>query len=81
MRPAPAWPRIDAMDTTAPTRRLILDTAIDRSVISGTLTAPSGERRDVHGWLELNTALEAMLATSPERPTNDCPAGQDDARK
>ena len=53
------------MDTPAPTRRLILDASIDRSVISGTLTAPSGELRDVHGWLELNTALEAMLATSP----------------
>lgn len=81
MRPAPAWPRIDAMDSTAPTRRLILDAAIDRSVISGTLTAPSGERRNVHGWLELNTALEAMLATSPERPTNDGPARQNDARE
>jgi hypothetical protein len=49
------------MEITDPTRRVILDAAIDRSVIRGTLTAPTGEQRDVHGWLELSTALEAML--------------------
>jgi hypothetical protein len=43
------------------TRRLTLDATIDHSVIRGTLTTPSGERRDFHGWLELNTALESML--------------------
>jgi hypothetical protein len=42
-------------------RRVILDAAIDRSVIRGTLTAPTGERRDFHGWLELSTALETIL--------------------
>jgi hypothetical protein len=46
-------------------QRVILDGAIDRSVIRGTLTAPTGERREFHGWLELNTALEAMLNTDP----------------
>jgi hypothetical protein len=40
------------MEITDPTRRVILDAAIDRSVICGTLTAPTGERRDFHGWLE-----------------------------
>jgi len=42
-------------------RRVILDAAIDRSVIHGTLTAPTGERRDFHGWIELSTALETIL--------------------
>jgi hypothetical protein len=49
------------MEITDPARRVILDAAIDRSVIRGTLTAPTGGRRDFHGWLELSTALEAML--------------------
>jgi hypothetical protein len=49
------------MEITDPTRRVMLDAAIDRSVIRGTLTAPTVERRDFHGWLELSTALEAML--------------------
>jgi hypothetical protein len=44
-------------------QRVILDGAIEGSVIRGTLTAPTGERREFHGWLELNTALEAMLDT------------------
>jgi hypothetical protein len=42
-------------------QRVILDAAIERSVIRGTVTAATGERRDFHGWLELNTALEAIL--------------------
>jgi len=42
-------------------QRVILDAALHRSVIRGTLTATSGERREFHGWLELHTALEAML--------------------
>jgi hypothetical protein len=40
------------------TRTAILDAATKAFVIRGTLTAPSGARRDFHGWLELNTALE-----------------------
>ena len=44
-----------------PTQRLTIDAAIDSAVIRGTLTTPGGSRRDFHGWLELNTALEAML--------------------
>ena len=49
------------MEITKRKRRVILDAAIDHSVIRGTLTAPTGERRDFHGWLELSTALEAIL--------------------
>jgi hypothetical protein len=49
------------MEITTRKRRVILDAAIDRSVIRGTLTAPTGERRDFHGWLELSTALETIL--------------------
>ena len=52
------------MQIATPRQRLMLDAAIDGSVIRGTLTAPSGERRDFHGWLELNTALEG----SPRDP-------------
>jgi hypothetical protein len=54
-------------------RRLILDAALDGSVIRGTLTASSGVRREFHGWLELNTALEAMLNTGADRAANDRP--------
>jgi hypothetical protein len=50
-----------------PTQHLILEAAIDSSSIRGTLTAPSGDRREFHGWLELNTAIEAML----NRPLED----------
>ena len=49
------------MDITNWKRRVILDAGIDRSVIRGTLTAPTGERRDFHGWIELNTAFAAIL--------------------
>ena len=55
------------MEITKRKRRVILDVAIDHSVIRGTLTAPTGERRDFHGWLELSTALEAIL----DRGAND----------
>ena len=47
-------------------QRVILDAALERSVIRGTLTATGGGRRDFHGWLELNTALEAMLASATD---------------
>ena len=62
------------MKTATPRQRLILDAAIDRSVIHGTLTAPSGDRRDFHGWLELNTALEATLDTRADRAPGNNPA-------
>jgi hypothetical protein len=62
------------MKTATPTQRLILDAAIDRSVIHGTLTVPSGDRRDFHGWLELNTALEAALDARADRAPSDNPA-------
>jgi hypothetical protein len=41
--------------------RVILDAALERSVIRGTLTAATGERREFHGWLKIDTALEAIL--------------------
>lgn len=56
------------MQTTPPTRRVILDAAIERSVIRGMLTGPAGERREFHGWLELNTALEATLDPAGRAP-------------
>jgi hypothetical protein len=52
------------MQITKTKRRVILDAAIDHSVIRGTLTAPTGQRRDFHGWLELSTALETILNRS-----------------
>jgi hypothetical protein len=55
------------MQITTPTQQVILDAAIERSVIRGTLTAPTRERREFHGWLELNTALEAILDLQAER--------------
>jgi len=51
-------------------QRVILDAALDRSVIRGTLIAASGEQREFHGWLELNTALEAMLDTGADRASD-----------
>jgi hypothetical protein len=51
-------------------QHVILEAAIDRSVIRGTLTASSGERREFHGWLELSTALEAMLGAGGERASS-----------
>jgi hypothetical protein len=35
-------------------QRVILDGALERSVIRGTLTAATGERREFQGWLELD---------------------------
>ena len=52
-------------------QRVILDAAIDRGVIRGTLTASSGEPREFHGWLVLNTALEAALDTLTDRVPSD----------
>ena len=74
MRPCTRHTTLVAMKTATPTRRLILDAAIDRAVIHGTLTVPSGDRRDFHGWLELNTALEAALDTLADRAPRDDPA-------
>jgi hypothetical protein len=63
MRRTPGWARLAGMQS--PTRRqVILEAAIDDSVIRGTLTAPTGDQRDFHGWLELSTALEAIFTGS-----------------
>ena len=51
-------------------QRVILDAALERSVIRGTLIAATGERREFHGWLELNIALEAILSTDADAPTD-----------
>ena len=64
------------MDIASATQRVILDATLDHSVIRGTLTAPAGERREFHGWLELNTMLEAILGTAdptwPARAPTPC---------
>jgi hypothetical protein len=51
------------VDTRSLTKRLILDAQLERSVIEGTLTDPSGAQREFHGWLALAAALEAALRT------------------
>jgi hypothetical protein len=60
-------------------QRVIADGAIDRSAGRGTLMASCGDLRDLHGWLELNTALEAMLETgcchAPATSSINRPAG------
>ena len=43
---------LGAMKIVTPQRRLTLGAAIDRSVIHGTLTAPTGDRRDFHSMTE-----------------------------
>lgn len=47
-------------------QRVILDAALEHSVIRGTLITTTGDRRDFHGWLEFNTALEALLDSGGE---------------
>jgi hypothetical protein len=56
--------------STTTRQRVILDATIDHSVIRGTLTTPTGDRRDFHGWVELNTALEAILDTRADHAPN-----------
>ena len=60
------------MTIATATQRVIMDAALERNVIRGTLTAGNYARRDFHGWLELNTALEAILNSSagvgPQQP-------------
>lgn len=50
------------------TRPLILEAAISGTSIAGTLTTPSGARREFHGWIELTTAIEALLAADDPSP-------------
>jgi hypothetical protein len=52
MRHAPRRAKLAAMKLVTRTQRVILDAATKASVIRGTLTAPSGARRDFHGWLQ-----------------------------
>ena len=54
-------------------QRVILDATLERSVIRGTLTPVTGERREFHRWLELNTALEATLQASAARAHGNRP--------
>jgi hypothetical protein len=52
-------------------RQFILEAAIDGSVIHGMLSTATGQQRAFHGWIELNTALEALLtALEPELHTS-----------
>ena len=74
MRHAPGRATLAAMKTATPKQRVIVDAAIENSVIRGTLTAPTRGGRDFHGWLELNTALEATLDTRADRAPGDDPA-------
>jgi hypothetical protein len=39
----------------------VIEADVDESVIRGTLTEPSGARREFHGWLELTAAIESAL--------------------
>jgi len=61
MRDGPGRATLACMQSTTPTRRVIRDAAIERSVIRDPLICPGGERRAFHAWLELNTALEPIL--------------------
>jgi hypothetical protein len=67
MRPAPGRATLAAMKITTSEQCVILDAAFDRPVIHGTLTAPSGAQRDLHGWLELNPALDFRMGAGPAR--------------
>jgi hypothetical protein len=61
-----------AMNAATPGQRVILDAAIDRSVIHGTLIAPSGARRDFHGWPETSKAHNRPARRRRERgPDHD----------
>jgi hypothetical protein len=53
------------------TRRLIVDAAADASAIRGTGITPANDKCHRHGWLELNTPLEAILDTSARCPFSD----------
>jgi hypothetical protein len=76
MRGAPRASKLAAM-LSSTTRRLTIEASVDDSVIRGALIAPSGYRREFHGWLELNTALEAMLDTGR---VVDADLGQDQCK-
>ncbi len=49
------------MQSTPTGQRVVIDADLDDSVIRGTLTEPSGDQREFHGWLELTAAIEAAL--------------------
>lgn len=71
MRRTPGGTRLAVMQVSE-TRRLILDAAVDASVMRGTLIIPADDKRDLHGWLEVNTPpLEAILGTSARCPSSD----------
>ncbi len=72
MRRTPGKATLVPMNIAPPNQCVILDAAIDRSVIRGTLTTATGERREFHGWLELNTALEAILGVAGTRNPRGC---------
>ena len=61
MRHLPAGAKLEPMKIATTRQRVILDAAIDRSVVHGALTAPTRDRPDCYGWLEINSTLSAML--------------------
>ena len=68
---APDRARLAAMKIATPKQRVILDAAIDNSVIRGTVAGPSRDRREFYGRLELNPALEAMLDSGADQAPNN----------
>jgi hypothetical protein len=46
-------------------QRVSFEAVIACGVTRGMLTASSGERREFHGWLELNTGLEGDARPRP----------------
>jgi hypothetical protein len=55
------------MEPTPHRKRLVVNAELERSVIRGTLSDPTGAEHEFHGWLALHTALEAALADEDER--------------
>jgi hypothetical protein len=51
-------------------RTLILDAAIDRSSVRGTLTISGVHTRALHGWLEFKIALEGTAGQRRSAPVN-----------
>jgi hypothetical protein len=49
------------VQSTPTGQRIVIDAVLEESVVRGTLTEPSGGRREFHGWLELTAAIEATL--------------------
>ena len=60
---------------------LILEATIEASVIRGTVTVASGDRRAFYGWLEFNTAIEAALRETAPECNSDRARGSDQLKR